>query len=193
MSARRHVNRTGTLPASDVTSGQGPKCPLERTFVVGMESVLLQHEIVTGVGNRFRWCNSYALAQTGGRMNTVITKNTADSQKIESAKNLATICYALYGASFLVGITPIIAIVINYVKLDDAAGTWLESHFRWQIRTFWFSLLWAVIGVVTSFVLIGFAILFADLIWFIYRIVKGFLALNDNKPIGIESSPNAAA
>jgi uncharacterized membrane protein len=110
-------------------------------------------------------------------------ETTADTQKIESAKNLTTACYALYGASILVGITSIVAIIINYIKRDEVAGTWLESHFTWQIRTFWFSLLWAVIGVITSFILIGFAILFADLIWFIYRIVKGFLALNDNKPI----------
>jgi len=110
-------------------------------------------------------------------------ETSADTQKIESAKNLTTVCYALYGASILVGITSIVAIIINYIKRDEVAGTWLESHFTWQIRTFWFSLLWAVIGVITSFILIGFAILFADLIWFIYRIVKGFLALNDNKPI----------
>ena len=110
-------------------------------------------------------------------------ENTTEAQKIEAAKTLTTVCYALYAASLLSGITGIVAIVINYVKRDDVAGTWLESHFTWQIRTFWFSLLWAVIGVITSFILIGFAILLADLIWYIYRIVKGFLALNDNKPI----------
>ena len=63
-----------------------------------------------------------------------------------SAKTLTTIIYALYGASFLLGFTAIVAIVMNYVKKDDVAGTFLESHFRWQIRTFWFGLLWAALG-----------------------------------------------
>ena len=77
----------------------------------------------------------------------------------------------------------IVAIVMNYVKLDDAKGTWLESHFRWQIRTFWWGLLWAAVGALTVFVLIGFAILFADAVWIIYRIVKGWLNLAENKPL----------
>lgn len=54
--------------------------------------------------------------------------------------------YALQAIGFFVGITYIVAIIINYVKRDDVKGTWLESHFRWQMRTFWFSLLWAIIG-----------------------------------------------
>ena len=103
----------------------------------------------------------------------------------KAAKNLATLTYALYAASFLVGITAIVAIVINYVKKDDVAGTLAESHFRWQIRTFWFGMLWAVIGTVLTFVVIGIAVLLADAVWVIYRIVKGWLALNDNKPIGV--------
>jgi uncharacterized membrane protein len=101
----------------------------------------------------------------------------------QSAKNLTTIIYALYAASFLIGITAIAAIVMNYVKKDDVAGTFLESHFRWQMRTFWFGLLWGVIGVLTMMILIGWPILIANGIWIIYRIVKGWLNLNDNKPM----------
>lgn len=98
-----------------------------------------------------------------------------------SAKTLTTMVYALQAASFLVGFTNLIAIVINYVKRDVVTGTWLESHFRWQICTFWFGLLWAVIGMVTIPLFIGWLILPANALWLIYRIVKGWLCLNDGK------------
>lgn len=100
-----------------------------------------------------------------------------------SAKTLTTVIYALYAASFFVGITAIVAIVMNYVKKDDVAGTMLESHFRWQIRTFWFGLLWGVIGGLTFVLVIGWFVVMADLVWIIYRIVKGWLNLNDDKPM----------
>ena len=96
----------------------------------------------------------------------------------------------LIGA-FLFGWPSIIAVVINYVKRGDVAGTWLESHFRWQIRTFWYAALWALLVVMVSLpltiVLIGFATwaigLFALGIWATYRIVRGWLALNDRRPL----------
>jgi uncharacterized membrane protein len=121
-------------------------------------------------------------------MNDVVdmTPNPApDAAKLESLKQLTMIIYILQAASFIVGITGIVAIVMNYVKRDDTKGTIYESHFTWQIRTFWWSLLWAVIGFVTVFVLVGFVILAADLIWTIYRIVKGFLSWNDGKPMAV--------
>lgn len=108
-----------------------------------------------------------------------------DAAKLASLKQLTMIIYILQAASFVVGITGIIAIVMNYVKRDDTAGTIYESHFTWQIRTFWWSLLWAVIGFITMFVLVGFAILVADVIWTIYRIVKGYLNWNDGKPMAV--------
>ncbi len=109
--------------------------------------------------------------------------NDIKASEEQSNKTVTMVIYALYAASIIVGITWLVAIIMNYVKRDDVAGTWLESHFRWQIRTFWYSLLWAVIGFVTTFILIGFVILFADFVWFVYRIVKGWLRLNENKPI----------
>ena len=87
--------------------------------------------------------------------------------------------------SFLFGWPSIIAVILNYVYRGEARGTWLESHFTWQIRTFWFSLLWAVIGFATIIVGIGFLVLAADSIWVIYRIVKGFLNWNDGKPMAV--------
>ncbi len=107
----------------------------------------------------------------------------AISENEKSAKTFTTIIYALYAASFLVGITAIVGIVLNYVKKDDVAGTFMESHFRWQIRTFWFGLLWAVVGAITWIIIVGWFVLSANAIWIIYRIVKGWLRLNENKPM----------
>ena len=85
--------------------------------------------------------------------------------------------------SFLFSIPSIIAIILSYVKRSEVRGTFLESHFRWQIRTFWFALLWAVIGVLTFLLLIGMAILALTGLWVIYRVVRGWLALRDRRPI----------
>lgn len=103
----------------------------------------------------------------------------------QSQKTIATLVYALQAASFFVGITSIVGVIVNYVKLDDVRGTWLESHFRWQIRTFWFSLLWSIVGAITVYILIGWAILAALFVWMIYRIVKGWLRLNDGRAMYI--------
>jgi uncharacterized membrane protein len=108
----------------------------------------------------------------------------ANTENEKSAKTLTTVIYALYAASFLVGgITAIVAIVINYVKKDDIAGTFLESHFRWQIRTFWFGLLWSVVGVILMFILVGWLVLVPNTVRVNYRIVKGILRHNHNKPM----------
>jgi len=104
-------------------------------------------------------------------------------EKLQSLKTLTTVVYALYAATFISGITSIIAIVINYVKKDDVAGTWLESHFRWQIRTFWYGLLWMSIGALTWIIVIGWVVLAVNCVWLIYRIVKGWLNLNDGIPM----------
>ena len=72
---------------------------------------------------------------------------------------------------------------LTYVRKEEVAGTWLESHFRWQIRTFWFGLLWAVLGAMLFVLIVGWFILAADAIWIIYRIVKGWLNLSENRPV----------
>jgi uncharacterized membrane protein len=110
-------------------------------------------------------------------------KNLVTTENEKSAITLTTVIYALYAASYFVGITAIVAIVMNYVKRDDVAGTFLESHFRWQIRTFWFGVLWGVLGTITMVFIIGWIVLAANGIWIIYRIVKGWLRLNDGKPM----------
>jgi uncharacterized membrane protein len=94
----------------------------------------------------------------------------------------------LIGA-FLTGWPSIIAVILNYVKRGDARGTWLESHFRWQIRTFWFGLLWVALCVGFVVVTLGIGLLVAWLplavvgLWFIYRVVRGWLALAGRRPM----------
>lgn len=104
------------------------------------------------------------------------------ARRSEPGRNLAVAVYILQALSFFTsGITGLAGLIINYLKLDDVSGTWVEPHFRWQIRTFWLGLLWGVIGAITTFVLIGWFILLGVVIWVIYRVVRGALALNDGK------------
>ncbi|MGZ8230460.1 MAG: DUF4870 family protein [Burkholderiales bacterium] len=112
-------------------------------------------------------------------METIESKD----RKSDANKTLTTAIYALYAVSLFFGVTALVAIVLNYIKKDDVAGTLYESHFRWQIRTFWFALLWGALGALTFILVIGMFILAAGLIWFIYRIAKGWLNLIDGKPM----------
>ena len=92
--------------------------------------------------------------------------------------------YILLALYFVTLITPIIGIIINYIKQDDVRGSWLESHFRWQQRTFWYGLLWTVAGAATTPILgIGYAVLAGATIWLIYRIARGWIYLVDGKPM----------
>ncbi len=110
---------------------------------------------------------------------------TTPEQAEINNKNITQLIYGLYAASIIVGITWLVAIILNYVKRDDVVNTIYESHFRWQIRTFWFSLLWGVIGFISIFVVVGFVILGINLIWFVYRIVKGWLRLSEGKAMSV--------
>lgn len=104
-------------------------------------------------------------------------------EEIKSRRTLTLIIYALQGLSFVIGVTGLVAIIMNYVKRGDMQGTWLASHFRWQIRTFWYALLWLVVGIVLMWAGIGFLVILANSVWVIYRIVRGVLNLLDNKPM----------
>src|SRR5437660_4915268 len=91
--------------------------------------------------------------------------------------------------AFLTGWPSIIAVILNYVKRSEARGTWLESHFRWQIRTFWWGLLWVALCLVFVVATLGVGLLVAWLplmvvgLWFIYRVAKGWLRLVDRRPM----------
>jgi len=123
------------------------------------------------------------------------------AQASPSIVNTANLVYALHSlgvaigvlgaativGSFLFGIPSILAVIVNYVRRPEAQGSFVESHFRWQIRTFWFALLWVsgclflaitIVGIPVA--LVGFGLL---TLWVIYRIARGWLRLRDGLPM----------
>ncbi|MDR2837530.1 MAG: hypothetical protein LBV49_03020 [Azonexus sp.] len=89
---------------------------------------------------------------------------------------------------FIFGLPSLLAVFLNYLKRDDVAGTWLESHFRWQIRTFWFTFLWLAIGALLCLTIVLIPVVAWILIpllglWVGYRVVRGWLALSDGRAI----------
>ena len=119
-------------------------------------------------------------------MNDTLQPLGAASAPLSGLRQLTLVIYILYALSAFVGLTAIVAIIVNYVKRDDARGTIYESHFTWQIRSFWWGLLWAVLGCLTIWVVgLGFLVLAANSIWLIYRMVRGFLNWNDGKPMPV--------
>jgi uncharacterized membrane protein len=120
---------------------------------------------------------------------------------LPSVVTVANLVYALHSLALVIGIVgtatvigsfffsipSFVAVVINYVKRDDARGTFVESHFSWQIRTFWYGLLWiAVLGMLFA-TIIGIPFAFAGVgilsVWVIYRIARGWLRLRDRRPM----------
>lgn len=89
--------------------------------------------------------------------------------------------------SFLGSLPSIAAVILNYVKRGDARGTWVEAHYRWQIRTFWYALLWAFLGWALTITIIGAVvgvpILIALTLWLLYRLGRGWLRLRDRQPM----------
>jgi uncharacterized membrane protein len=125
---------------------------------------------------------------------------------VDARPSLVTMTHVIYGlhalslltgvigaatvvGAFLTGWPSIIAVVLNYAKRNEARGTWLESHFRWQIRTFWYGLLWVALCLLFVVVTLGIGLLIAWIplaivgLWFIYRIVRGWLALAERRPL----------
>jgi len=120
-----------------------------------------------------------------------------------SLVRLTHVIYALHAVSLLIGIVTaativgaflfgwpsIIAVILNYAKRSEVRGTWLESHFRWQIRTFWFGALWVGLCVLFVIATLGIGIFIAWIplgvvgLWFIYRIASGWLRLVDHRPM----------
>ena len=102
-------------------------------------------------------------------------------EKSSELKKYALLVYILQALSFVFLITAVAGVIINYVKDDDVRGTWFESHFSWQKRTFWYGLLWITLGTLTTPVLIGYLVLAVTTFWLIYRIAKGWIYLVDGK------------
>ena len=101
----------------------------------------------------------------------------------DKQKNLVLLVYILQAVSFVIGVSALAGVIINYIKRGEVAGTWLESHFQWQIKTFWYTLLGFVIGAILLIIGIGIVIMGVTTLWYIYRIVKGWLAYSDGKPL----------
>ena len=121
----------------------------------------------------------------------------------ESLVRLTHVMYALHAFSavmgvvssaavvtaFLTGWPSIIAVILNYVKRSDVRGTWLETHFRWQLRTFWYAALWLVVAFLLVITIVGIPFAWVLVVvtgfWVLYRIVRGWLALVDGRSIGV--------
>jgi uncharacterized membrane protein len=131
---------------------------------------------------------------------------TADAPKVdESLITYTHVIYALHALAVLIGLSTfhtivgsfvwglpsIVAVIMNYARRSATVGTFLESHFRWQIRTFWFAVLWSIViwavSVPLMLVLIGFPLFvvghWALAVWIIYRVARGWLALKDRRPM----------
>src|SRR4029434_6275016 len=122
-------------------------------------------------------------------------------EPMPSVLSVAHLVYALHTLAIVVGIVgaatvigsfvgslpSIVAVIFNYMKRGDARGTWIASHYRWQIRTFWFTLLWALIGwalvITIDGAVVGVPILIALTLWLMYRIGRGWLRLRDRRPM----------
>lgn len=99
-----------------------------------------------------------------------------------SDDTLAIIVYVLYCIGYFTGISALIGVVIAHVKVDEAEPM-LRSHYQFQIRTFWIGALYLTIGFALSLVLIGIPILMWWFVWSVIRIIKGFIAINEHRPI----------
>ena len=111
--------------------------------------------------------------------------------KLQSSRNLVWWLYIFHGASFLfsLGLFSWIPLILNYVKREDALGTFVYSHHSWQIRSFWWYLVWILVGGILFMTIIGIPLAWlvwaGAWIWKAYRLIKGMVDLNDNKPMPV--------
>jgi uncharacterized membrane protein len=139
-----------------------------------------------------------------GRENEIAMTDNGKPQLAPPVGNLITLTHVVYGlhafsaitgmttaafivTAFLTGWPSLIGVIINYVKRSDVRGTFLDSHFSWQIRTFWWAVLWFLVGwalTITIFLAVfGIPMLLLAGLWVIYRIGRGWLALVSNRPM----------
>ena len=108
--------------------------------------------------------------------------NTSNSE----VKNYVFIAYVTYAVGLLILFTPVIGVILAFIKRDEAQGSIYASHIDWLIKTFWVSLIGLLLGRLTILILIGWLILLVTAIWFIYRVVVGLIKLNEDKPISTQ-------
>ena len=107
---------------------------------------------------------------------------STEQSSAESDRTLAVVAYALHLFGVIAGIPSIVGLIINYVKRDEYDELF-DSHHSWMIRSFWWAILWCVLGFVTLVIGVGFVIFFLAWVWYIYRHVRGLLALLNGEPM----------
>jgi uncharacterized membrane protein len=135
-------------------------------------------------------------------MSTPTPPLSADAPHVdESLVTYTHVIYALHALAVVIGITTfhtivgsfvgglpsIVAVIMNYARRSATRGTYLESHFRWQIRTFWYALLWAVVCALVAVTIIGIPLAVLGIaalgVWIAYRVIRGWLSLRDRRPM----------
>ncbi|WP_405419580.1 DUF4870 family protein [Marinobacter flavimaris] len=103
----------------------------------------------------------------------------------QSEKQFALIVYILQAVSIFIGVTSIVGVIMNHVKSGSLTDPVIKSHNSWQIRTFWWMLLWSALCMILATVTLGLGaiLMLVPLVWYIYRIVKGVMRLNDGKSV----------
>ena len=101
---------------------------------------------------------------------------------VENDRTFAVVAYLLHLFGAVAGITSIAGLVVNYLKRDPYEEL-LDSHHAWMIRSFWWAILWGVLGIITIFILVGWLVLFIVWVWYIYRHVRGLIALLNGEPM----------
>lgn len=110
--------------------------------------------------------------------------NQIDTERLHSLKRLATAVYLCQVLAFaFAGLPLLVGVVINFMRRDEVKGTWLESHFDWQIKTVWMALVGLALSGLTFELGIGFFILIATIVLLVYRIVVGWNALSSDRPV----------
>ena len=127
----------------------------------------------------------YECQETNTDNFTNMATNVVNTPKSD-VKNYVFIAYVTYAVGLLILFTPVVGVIMAYVKRDEAQGSIYASHIDYLIKTFWVSLVGTVLGTFTTLILIGWLILLVTAIWFIYRVVIGLIKLNEDKPVSTQ-------
>ena len=136
----------------------------------------MQYERQEAKDNSF---NNTANYNTGSNNTAANVVNTSNSE----VKNYVFIAYVTYALGLFIWFTPVVGVILAFIKRDEAQGSIYASHIDYLIKTFWVSLIGMVLGMLTILILIGWLILAATGIWLIYRVVVGLIKLNEDKPV----------
>lgn len=101
----------------------------------------------------------------------------------QSDRTIGHVVYVLYAIGVIFGLFSVAGVIVAYIKRGDVSGTIMESHFTWLIRTFWITLIGGIVGIVLLFIFIGWIVLIAVGVWYIWRVAKGWLKLNDGEAL----------